>query len=96
MCAGLESDPHRIGPKTPTKQRLTGERSHHSESRVIHQRPEGPFDGLAEGEVGFDEPDAFDGKSSLGGQSEGGQSPLDCHDITISDRSDACRPVTGD
>src|SRR3989449_8880183 len=79
MCAGLESDPHRIGPETPTKQRLTGERSHHSESRLIHQRPEGPFDGLAEGEVGFDEPDAFDRESSLGGESERAPASLDHH-----------------
>src|SRR3989442_7744445 len=95
MCAGLESDPHRIGPETPTKQRLTGERSHHSESRLIHQRPEGPFDGLAEGEVGFDEPDAFDRESSLGGESEGAPASLGHQLATMVGAANPPPPDTG-
>ena len=79
MSAGLESDPHRLGSETPTAERLTGERGHHGESCLIHQRPDGPFSGLEEGEVGIDEPDASDGESSLGGKSEGGQGSLDDH-----------------
>src|SRR2546422_190983 len=79
MSAGLKAYLHRPGPETPTPQRLTGERRHHGESCPIHQRPDGPLRGLAEGEPGLDEPDTFDGEISLGGKSEGGRPSLDYH-----------------
>ena len=71
MCTGLELDPHRSRPETPAAQRLTRERGHHGESRLIHERSDGSVGGPVEGEVGTDEPDALDCEGSPGGQCEG-------------------------
>jgi len=94
--AGSKSaDPHRFGPETPTAQRLTGERSHHGESRLIHQRPDGPFGGLSEEEGGFDEPDASDDDSSLSGKSEGAPASLGHQLATMVGAASPPPPDTG-
>ena len=95
MSAGLESDLYRFGSETPTPQRLTGERSHYGESCLIHQRPDGPFGGLAEGEVGSDEPDAFYDESSLGGKSEGAPTSLGHQLATMVGAASPPPPDTG-